>query len=180
MTVVNDAAAASERRQKAGAILMSLSLLDSGARGLRVEAENQSDRKLGQISGRALEIESAIYSIDRGFCETLWISRLLMASLNWFRSGESAKIFSRIELTRRKAFGGPRLRQMATLPLQNSYRCDQCGTPEIVAVPVLFNREPVRSPACSITAQANRIPHKQQRHPVRGVTSGHSWVGDSS
>ena len=37
MTVVSDAAAASERRQKADAILMSLSLLDSGARGLRVE-----------------------------------------------------------------------------------------------------------------------------------------------
>jgi hypothetical protein len=51
MTVVNDAAVTSERRQKAGAILMSLSLLDSGARGLRVEAENRSEPKLGQISG---------------------------------------------------------------------------------------------------------------------------------
>jgi hypothetical protein len=30
---------------------------------------------------------------------------------------------------------------MATLPLQNSYRCDQCGTPEIVAVPVLYQQE---------------------------------------
>ena len=29
---------------------------------------------------------------------------------------------------------------MATLPLQNSYRCDQCGTPEIVAVPVLYQQ----------------------------------------
>jgi hypothetical protein len=29
---------------------------------------------------------------------------------------------------------------MATLPLQNSYRCEQCGTPEIVAVPVLYQQ----------------------------------------
>ena len=29
---------------------------------------------------------------------------------------------------------------MATLPLQNSYRCDRCGTPEIVAVPVLYQQ----------------------------------------
>lgn len=29
---------------------------------------------------------------------------------------------------------------MATLPLQNSYHCDQCGTPEIVAVPVLYQQ----------------------------------------
>jgi hypothetical protein len=29
---------------------------------------------------------------------------------------------------------------MATLPLHNSYRCDQCGTPEIVAVPVLYQQ----------------------------------------
>jgi hypothetical protein len=51
MTVVSEAADASERRQKAGAILMSLSLLDSGARGLRVETENRVERKLGQILG---------------------------------------------------------------------------------------------------------------------------------
>jgi hypothetical protein len=47
--VVSDAAPASERRQKAGAILMSLSLLDSAAQCLRVEAENRSERKLGQF-----------------------------------------------------------------------------------------------------------------------------------
>ena len=29
---------------------------------------------------------------------------------------------------------------MATLPQQNSYCCDQCGTPEIVAVPVLYQQ----------------------------------------
>src|SRR5579875_3319205 len=55
MTVASEAAVASERRQKAGAILMSLSLLDSGARGLRVERENRSKQKLGQISGRTLK-----------------------------------------------------------------------------------------------------------------------------
>ncbi len=29
---------------------------------------------------------------------------------------------------------------MATLPHQNSYRCDQCGTGEIVAVPLLYQQ----------------------------------------
>jgi hypothetical protein len=159
---------------------MSLSLLDSGARGLRVEAENRSERKLSQISGRALEIRSAISSIDRGFCETTWISGFLMASLNWLRSGESAKIFSRIELTRRKAFGGPRLRQWRPYRFRTRIVATNAELPKLLQFQFSINRGPVRSPACSITAQANRIPHKQQRHPVRGVTSGHSCFGDSS
>ena len=33
-----------------------------------------------------------------------------------------------------------RAQAMATLPLQNSYRCDECGTPEIVAAPVLYQQ----------------------------------------
>jgi hypothetical protein len=111
MTVLSDAAVASERRQKADAILMCLSLLDSAAQGLRVEAENRSERRLGQISGRALKIGSAISSINRGFCKAIWISGFLTTPLNWRRLGENAKIFTRIEWTRHKTLAGPGLRQ---------------------------------------------------------------------
>ena len=177
--MVSDAAAAFERRQKPGAILMSLSLLDSVAQGLRVEAENQSDRKLGQISRRALEIESAISSIDRGFCETIWISGFLMASLNWLRSCESAKIFSRIELTRRKAFGGPRLRQWRPYRFRTRIVATNAELPRLLPYRFSINRERVRSPACSITAQANRIPLRLRPHLRQRVTCGLSCSGGS-
>jgi hypothetical protein len=60
----------------------------------------------------------------------------------WLRSTRRAKIsFCRDFETLSSADGGRfRDKEMASLPKQNPYQCDQCGTPDIVAMPVLYQQ----------------------------------------
>src|SRR3954451_4489039 len=63
-TCTEGAAGFCERRQKAKAVLICFSLLDAAARGIRVEEENRSERKLGQIAelGPDWEIDPTLRS----------------------------------------------------------------------------------------------------------------------
>ena len=116
------------------------SLLDAAARGIRVERENGSEPKLGQMTWRRPGWEIALSPI---VCVRFRGSERSRPRLRSFWSVGSiwenrAKIS--IEETGVASCRQVRDNGMASVSQLNPYQCDQCGTTNIVAAPVLYQQ----------------------------------------
>jgi hypothetical protein len=124
-----------------------ISLLDAAALGIRVEAKNELELKLGQIAERPCTRMNL--GISLVVCVSLGNNRFgkemggaSSALSHWLGLIQRAKIsLSAFESLASQGVAGFRDNEMAALAQRNPYQCDQCGTSNIVAVPLLYQQE---------------------------------------
>jgi hypothetical protein len=114
-------------------------LLDPAARGIRVERENRSEPELGQISRRRPLREIALSSI---VCVGLAVKVTYAEPQSCLRSGLIWENRAKISIEGAGVASCRQVRDngMASVSQLNLYQCDQCGTANIVAAPVLYQQ----------------------------------------